>query len=319
MSKTNKITKGYKYFRFVKTKMDFKECKYINTWGLMYHCDIYNPDEKTIPVLQYLKSVDWSNTKSNEKIYIGLEYLNVFVHAILDKIQRPFYLITGNGDVDVTMNNMELYNKLIFNPFLIKWFSQNCIIINHPKLLHIPIGLDYHTLATVGKPEWGIIQTPTEQEKELQNIINDNTPKIMKCFSNFHLNMKGIKYSYERENACTQIPTKLVQYQNEFKNRITTWKLQSMYKFIISPHGNGIDCHRTWEALVLGCYPIVKKSGICPLFKDLPVLIVDEWSDITLELLKTTAEKFDKNKDTFNFEKLTLKYWLDYIDLECYQ
>ena len=34
----------------------------------------------------------------------------------------------------------------------------------------------------------------------------------------------------------------------------------SSYKFALSPEGNGIDCHRTWECLYLGVIPIVKKS-----------------------------------------------------------
>jgi hypothetical protein len=33
------------------------------------------------------------------------------------------------------------------------------------------------------------------------------------------------------------------------------------YAFVASPYGGGPDCHRTWEALILGCIPIVKSSG----------------------------------------------------------
>ena len=54
-----------------------------------------------------------------------------------------------------------------------------------------------------------------------------------------------------------------------------TWEEQSQYQFILSPHGAGIDCFRTWEALVLGCIPIVKKSHISELFQDLPVIAVE--------------------------------------------
>ena len=37
------------------------------------------------------------------------------------------------------------------------------------------------------------------------------------------------------------------------------------YTFILSPAGIGLDCHRTWEALCLGCIPIV----CIPEFKNL--------------------------------------------------
>lgn len=32
------------------------------------------------------------------------------------------------------------------------------------------------------------------------------------------------------------------------------------YKFVISPEGSGIDCHRHYEALIAGCIPIVECS-----------------------------------------------------------
>ena len=32
----------------------------------------------------------------------------------------------------------------------------------------------------------------------------------------------------------------------------------SKYKFIISPEGNGIDCHRHYEAILCGCIPIIE-------------------------------------------------------------
>ena len=71
--------------------------------------------------------------------------------------------------------------------------------------------------------------------------------------------------------------------------------------------GHGMDCHRTWEALILGCIVIVKKSVLDVLYEDLPVLIVDNWSDITKELLDTTIENF-KTKN-FNYDKITLEYF----------
>ena len=81
---------------------------------------------------------------------------------------------------------------------------------------------------------------------------------------------------------------------------------------MISPHGNGLDCHRTWEALCLNCIPIVKTSPLDNLYIDLPVLIVNEWNDISMELLEKTANDF-KDK-TFNYDKLTLQYWMDKIN-----
>ena len=62
--------------------------------------------------------------------------------------------------------------------------------------------------------------------------------------------------------------------------------------FVVSPRGHGYDCHRTWEALALGCIPIVKHSPIDHVFDHLPVLIVREWSDVNRELLVQTLDSF---------------------------
>jgi hypothetical protein len=53
------------------------------------------------------------------------------------------------------------------------------------------------------------------------------------------------------------------------------------HAFVASPHGNGLDCHRTWEALALGCIPIVKRSPIDKVFQGLPVWIVGSWKEVT--------------------------------------
>ena len=74
------------------------------------------------------------------------------------------------------------------------------------------------------------------------------------------------------------------------------------YKYVISPHGNGLDCHRTWESLALGCIPIIKTSPLDRMFEGLPVLIVKNWSDITQELLNTF-------EPSGNLDKLRLNYW----------
>ena len=70
-----------------------------------------------------------------------------------------------------------------------------------------------------------------------------------------------------------------------------------------------MDCHRTWEALCLGCIPIVKAPNFSKLFENLPVLIVNDWNDVTKELLDKTIKNF-KTK-TFNYDKLELKYWVN--------
>ena len=52
-------------------------------------------------------------------------------------------------------------------------------------------------------------------------------------------------------------------------------------RFVISPPGNGLDCHRTWEALYFGAIPVVKKGTIPPnVCESLPILSVEDFDEI---------------------------------------
>lgn len=86
-----------------------------------------------------------------------------------------------------------------------------------------------------------------------------------------------------------------------------TWDLQSKYQFVLSPHGAGLDCHRTWEALLLGCIPIVKAARLNDLFKDLPVITVNDYSQINANFLKNSLAQLSSN--SINTEKLMMRYW----------
>ena len=54
------------------------------------------------------------------------------------------------------------------------------------------------------------------------------------------------------------------------------------YKFVVSPEGNGIDCHRHYEALMAGCIPIVERNPLIELkYRGCPVLYTTDYSEIS--------------------------------------
>ena len=53
-------------------------------------------------------------------------------------------------------------------------------------------------------------------------------------------------------------------------------KLMRKTLFVPSPAGNGLDCHRTWEAMYLGAVPVVLEKDFCG-DASWPVLIVPSW------------------------------------------
>ena len=108
--------------------------------------------------------------------------------------------------------------------------------------------------------------------------------------------------------------------ENEKMSEITEtnpeyYKEISKFKFVLSPPGAGIDCHRTWEVLYLGCIPIVESSTINELYEDLPVLVVAKWDDISKEFLERKYEeiKIKREKGEYNMDKLYIQYWLNLI------
>ena len=82
----------------------------------------------------------------------------------------------------------------------------------------------------------------------------------------------------------------------------------SKFKFVISPPGNGIDCFRTYEALYFNCIPIVIKNYIYDCWKELPIIQVNDYSEVTYDLLYSYLNK------EYNMEKLYFTYWKNLIN-----
>jgi len=87
------------------------------------------------------------------------------------------------------------------------------------------------------------------------------------------------------------------QYLNEMKK----------HKFVLCPSGNGIESARNWETLYMRRVPVFKDHPyLREMFKDFPALFVNEWEDVTEELLLANehlfiqAQKFDMNKLDLN-------------------
>jgi hypothetical protein len=291
------------------------ECQMVSSRGLLKSCTIHSktPQSSCDHDKTYLDNMHQSE---NMSIYVCTHLLTYFVSTILPKITMPFYLVSGDSDLDVQREGLspELFTKLVESHYLIKWFAQNITDISSPKIVQMPIGLDYHTISNDPNHWWKIHDEgskPVEQESILTNLRQSMKPfdeRTCKIFSNIHHKLD--RYG-DRECAINTLYNKpdLVENVAMFLSRSQTWEKMSNCSFVLSPFGNGYDCHRTWEALSLGAIPIVRAKQFKTLFADLPVLNVDEWSDVTPELLQSTLREFKQRN--FNYEKLTLKYWTD--------
>lgn len=285
---------------------------FVSSRGLLKSCNIRsNTPSSSINRLINYPSID-IDKKYIPTIYICNTAINYFAMYVIQNIDFSFILVSGDSDDDMPNSvNNNLFDKMMNNKYLIHWFCQNWIG-NHNKVTQIPIGLDYHTM--VNNDCWGPRKSVKEQENDILNIKMKSKPfwdRLPKCYSNFHFLMTT-RHGYDRIDAKNNINNDVIYFEESRVERLQSWETQIKYSFVISPHGNGFDCHRTWEALVLGCIPIVKKSKLDDMYKDLPVLIVNDWSDVNQDLLDKTIIEY-KNKE-FNYDKLTLKYWIDKIN-----
>jgi hypothetical protein len=285
------------------------ECTFTSSRGILQSCDIKSltPVSSTKNLLDY----NFSSLKDGDLVYICSNAIKEF-STIATNITTKFILVSGDCDESVPndcFDNDNQFQKFINSDNIIHWYAQNCVG-KHPKLSGIPIGLDYHTVKNQDHI-WSCKMSPICQENQIIALNKNHfTNRIIGCYSNFHFSIHT-KFGSDRIDAMKKVPKELVFYEPIIIPRFESWTTQVKYAFVLSPHGNGLDCHRTWEALCLGNIPIVKTSAIDYLFDNLPVLIVNEWSDITKLLLEKTVDEFSTK--IFDYSKLRLSYWINII------
>jgi hypothetical protein len=279
--------------------------------GLLKSTDLH--DQNPISSTSHI-NFDVEKSEFNT-IYICTDALKNFIDNYLWKIQHEFTIITGDSDASINAKNIEQYDAILNSKYVKHWFAQNSSLTTE-KITQIPIGLDYHT--AYEKPGiWTLTSiTPLTQELNLRKIFQDSKEtqnRIPLAYCNWqHAINRG-----DRQECINNIDKSICFFEKNHIPRASTWKRQSEFLFIISPMGEGFDCHRTWEAIALGCIPIVKTGPIDNLFNDLPVLIVDRWSDVNINNLSKAAN--DILNKSYDFSPLFMKYWLDKIELKSYK
>jgi hypothetical protein len=85
------------------------------------------------------------------------------------------------------------------------------------------------------------------------------------------------------------------------------------HKFIICPIGNALDCHRNWEVIYLRRVPVMRRHPYLEeLYKDYPILFVDQYEDLDENLLIENDHLYQKVK-SMNLNGLTLPHFYDNI------
>ena len=271
--------------------------------------------ERGLLITRKLINVNTDINISNIKLVCLTGYDNIilnFFNQLLNKITNKIVLIIIETDC------FDLKPEYLNNEKIKKIFCWNKPY-EHQKVSAIPIGLNYGRQYNE-LSEW----LKTNREKTDQEFVRDSL-LCVNCSPNTN-SIRGKlveKAKKDWKDFCKVIefiPNKNTYWKPSYiegKIRVDVtnplcYDMMSKYKFILSPPGAGLDCHRTWEALYTGCIPIVLKTSISELYEDLPVLVVTDWGDISQSFLEKAYIDIKKKKreNKYNMDKLYLDFWL---------
>lgn len=222
-------------------------------------------------------------------VFVKTKYLRRFIKYMHPGIQNRYVLITHNGDEEVPGD----YAHLLEDEKIIVWAGMNATV-SHPKLIPIPLGV-----GNTGKNSFF--------EDLIEKLHHNPLPKKRLLYMNIgvttHPDRPAIKRYFATQPFCTvEDPRPPHEYLQELMAS----------KFTISPRGNGIDCCRVWESLLVGTIPILKTTALDHLYRDLPVVIVKDWKVITEEFLENTYEEM--SHQAYHFDACYADYWLKLIE-----
>ncbi|MAQ86473.1 MAG: hypothetical protein CMH12_25280 [Maritimibacter sp.] len=284
---------------------DETACRFVSNFGLLKGIAARGvPRPGRMPVLP--RDI-LSRHRPGDAIYLQPELLDRFAARVLPRVTGAFTLVTGNSVADIRPGQIrkEVLEAVLYHPGFRHWHAQN-LAMDHARMSVVPLGLDYHTLSVGRKPGWGPPATPSVQEAELDAIRLAGRPLAQRALTGYS-NWQFVTGNSAREAMKARLDPATLHWQTAPLPRAETWRATTEHFFTLSPRGRGMDCHRTWEALILGSVPVVEDLPIRDLFTDLPVVRLTDWSELTPDRMEAERERILRGR--FDFAPLFLDTW----------
>jgi glycosyltransferase involved in cell wall biosynthesis len=159
----------------------------------------------------------------------------------------------------------------------------------------------------------GMGWTMINQQYSLKELQHGSHDKLVLCAIRTHTDQQRRPTGLNRNVILETLRSH--QIENVEMEPSAYFRELPTYKFVISPEGNGIDCHRHYEALMAGCIPIVEdRDNIREKYKGCPILYTKDYSEITESYLN---EKYNEMiHTTYDFSRLLMS---SYSKMEQYQ
>ncbi len=282
-------------------------------------CDIVWHEEAPEPPNSLFTELDFGTT-----VHVNAKHVEVFVNAVLPHLTAPIVLVSG---CDTVTTRVSGYENLLESENILHWFLQNFELDRNltGRVTKLPLGLNFHKLEPGGSNtsiDMGLPSRPGNQQLTLR-AIRDTIPPLTerppRVYANFHLNMDTFLRSDETKKrqrarkealqALRERPWMLFEPWQTPRNMV--WNRYREVTFEASPHGNGLDCHRTWEALLLKTIPIVKTSPLDSMYDGLPVVIIDDWREIDQSKLDAWQSQYENAFDGPIAETFYSRYWIE--------
>lgn len=261
--------------------MEYEINKYLNAATYEDMCDysIIPPEGKNITN---------EMMERDSIIFCKTDFID-YLFSSISKSKHKYVIVTHHSDYPIDSHR---FSKKPNN--VVKWFAINATHTNE-CLVSIPLGLKTHKgiyLEERYKTNWFV--------GEIDRLRNNEKDTILYCnWGPTNVYRNDIQKNLISNGLSCKIESN-ISFENYVEN-------MSRCKFVISPPGNGIDCHRTWESLYMGCIPIVIKNKIYDEWSELPILQVDSYNNLTYDILESFSRK------NFRYEKLYTNYWRDII------
>jgi hypothetical protein len=266
---------------------------------------IYAPKKKQLCDYEKLQNTLFvSNLQDGDIIYTqGFDnYKRELLEIIRDT--KKVILVSHNCDTCVD----DSYN---IPDNVIRWYTTH-VKSENPKIESLPNGLQNNSWFTnkyipevVKKLDK--MTAKLNEKKSLRNLIYMDH----RIYSNPPIRQKPYDVLGNKTFVTSILDERIDQNNNSFDRYIDN---VYNHRFVVSPEGNGIDPHRSWEVLYMGSYPIEIRNYNNRFYKDLPICFIDDWEEVTESFLTNWLIKNHGRK--WNFDMLNFSYWKNKIQNE---
>lgn len=237
--------------------------------------------------------VDAADLEPNDLLFCESHLLPELRSKVLCGLDVPVTLILGNSD----SNHSDELRGVSKHQFVTRIYAQN-LMEPVPLVTALPIGLENRWLSNHGALRHFKSTQVVKPENRIQKIL---------CSFALETNRVDRHAAFRALSRCREavFPGKLSP--KNYRRAL------SEYAYVACPPGNGLDTHRVWEALYLGCIPVVLDSEMTRQFRQLqlPIHIVSSYSElekIDQNFLSVLSKQIAKTSST---RALWLEFWLE--------